>query len=192
MKRITIPRIYVFALIAIFALFPLLMTLVNGNDLKVEAIDLNAVEGSMILTERQEEVKEALSLCMQSEALFSLKTSAGDTVYKDESGYVFFEANDKETGANASGPMTISGEKAAKKVFKELLAYGIVKGDGYIANVYPVIESTYNGEKDVFENDKVVYYEITITKEDSTGKTIETILSIYNNGGLSSFGYYSK
>ena len=193
MKKITIPRIYVFSLVAIFMLFPVLMIMVSNSDyVQVQAVDLNCSGENVILNAEQLEIKDALMQCIQSDAMFSVNTPTGDKVYKDEFGYVFFEVEPEKAWANSSKPMTISGKEAAQKVFDELLAYEIVEDKGYVAQIYPVIESTYNGEKDVFENDTVVYYEITIEKQDSEGKPIKQIRSIYNNNVLISFGLYGE
>ncbi len=192
MKKMTIPRIYVFAFIAIFMFFPLLMMSVGDRgSVQVEAMALGSADDSMILTDRQAEAKAALMQCMQSDALFSVKTSAGDRVYRDELG-VFFEAETQSAWADSSEAMTISGKEAAERVFAELFAYGLVEAKGYVAQIYPVVESTYNGEKDVFENDTVVYYEIIIEKQASEDNPIGQIRSIYNNNGLVSFGLYGE
>lgn len=174
MKKIEIPRLYVYIFLVLFlAVLPGLLIVLN-NDREQTVFVYTGSDVSP--NETHTEVKDAIVQLMASGATEPIKIRSGGCVYNNDlCSEIKFTADRQK----CLTPLSISKREATKCVLNELRACGVVRGKRCFARV--------SGENFSAESRAVTEYTISIYGCDFFDDGVRFVSAVYTNDGLDSF-----
>lgn len=176
MKKIEIPRLYVYIFLALFlVVLPVSLVVFNNDRTQIVFV----YSGSDVSpNETHNEVKAAIAQLIvsdDSDASDPIKIGSGGCVYNRINGEIAY-TTDKHMCVT---PLSVSKREATKLVLNELRACGVVRGNCCFAYV--------SGENFSSESQAATQYTISIFGCDFFDEGVRSALAVYTNDGLDSF-----
>lgn len=173
MKKIEIPRLYVYIFLALFlVVLPVSLVVFNNDRTQIVFV----YSGSDVSpNETHTEVKAAIAQVIASDDSEPIKIGSGGCVYNRINGEIAY-TTDKHMSIT---PLSVSKREATKLVLNELRACGVVRGNYCFAYV--------SGENFSAESHAATQYTISIFGCDFFDEGVRSVLAVYNNDGLDSF-----
>lgn len=173
MKKIEIPRLYVYIFLALFlVVLPVSLVVFNNDRTQIVFVHCSS---DVSPNETHNEVKAAIAQLIVSDDSEPIKIGSGGCVYNRINGEIVY-TTDKHMCIT---PLSVSKRKATKLALNELRACGVVRGNYCFAYV--------SSENFSSESHAATQYTISIIGCDFFDEGVRSVSALYTNDGLDSF-----